>query len=97
MLIDVGYKTGDTISVRLNTGEEVVATLIEENQNQVTLERPMVVARGPEGLGLIPLMVTAEPDARLTVNMSAVITITKTNAQVASGYTQQVTGLAVPG
>ena len=62
MLIEIPYKNGDTVSLKLSSGEEIVARLVEENDTQFTLKKPMVLIMGADGLGLAPYMFSVNPD-----------------------------------
>jgi hypothetical protein len=95
MLIDTPYKIGDTVSLKLTTGEEVVARLEEETGTVYTLHKPMVLIAGQQGLGLAPFMFSVSPDAKFKINSSVVTCILKTEKELASQYTQQTTGIAV--
>lgn len=97
MLIETPYKKGDVITVRLITGEEVVAGFIEESDTELTVDRPAVVFRSQEGMGLMPLLSTVEPTQKIRLRQNVVMLACKTNQDIASVYTQQVTGLTVPG
>ena len=95
MLIDTPYKVGDTVSLKLTSGEEVIARLEEETGTTYTLHKPMVLVAGQQGLGLAPFMFSVNPDAKFKVNASTVTCILKTEKELASQYTQQTTGIAV--
>lgn len=96
MLIETPYKKGDVITVRLITGEEVVAGFLEETDAELTVDRPAVVFRSQDGMGLMPLLSTVEPTQKVRLRQGCVMLACKTNQEIASVYTQQVTGLTVP-
>ena len=56
MLIDIPYKVGDTVSLKLISGEEIVARLENEQSANYTLKKPMVLIAQEKGLGLAPFM-----------------------------------------
>ena len=95
MLIETPYKVGDTISLKLTSGEEVVARLEEETDATYTLHKPMVLVAGQQGLGLAPFMFSVSQDAKFKVNAGVVTCVLKTEKELASQYTQQTTGIAV--
>ena len=43
MLIETPYKNGDTVSLKLSSGEEIVARLDEETPTKFVLTKPMVL------------------------------------------------------
>lgn len=95
MLIDIGYKENDVISIKLNSGEEIVGKLLEEKDSQLILEKPLSLTATPEGMGLAPFMFTVDPESKFQINKSSVICVTKTQSEMASNYTQNTTGLTV--
>ena len=95
MLIEAPYKNGDTVSLKLSTGEEIVARLEEESGSHYQLHKPMVLVAGQQGLGLAPFMFSVNPDSKFRINASVVTCILKTEKELASQYTQQTTGIAV--
>ena len=95
MLIETPYKNGDTVSLKLNSGEEVIARLEEETDSQLTLHKPMMLVANQQGLGLGPFMFSVSPDSKFKINRHSVLCVVKTEKELASQYTQQTTGIAV--
>lgn len=95
MLIEIPYKTGDTVTLKLISGEEVVGRLGEPNQDVVTLTKPMTFIMGPQGLGMVPYMFSAPQDAKIKIKESAIVAIVKTDDQINKQYIQQTTGLSL--
>lgn len=95
MLIEVAYKTGDTVSVKLISGEEVVGRIGEPANGEIVLTKPMTFIMGPQGLGMVPYMFSAPQDAKIKIKDNAVVAIVKTDEQVNKQYLQQTTGLTL--
>jgi len=95
MLIDTPYKNGDIVSIKLNSGEEVIAKLEEETGTHYKLSKPLMVAATQQGLGLAPFMFTVSQESDLKLKASNVLVIAKTEKDMASQYIQNTTGLAV--
>ena len=95
MIIDVPYKVGDVVTLKMIGGDEVVAKLDEVIDGAYILAKALVVMMGQQGFGLAPFVLTANPDARLTISKSSVICITKTFDNVAKEYIKQTTGIVV--
>ena len=95
MIIDTPYKDGDVVTIKMIGGDEVVAKLDETIDGAYILAKPLVVMMGQQGFGLAPFVLTANPDARITVSKACVICVTKTFGNVAKEYTKQTTGLVV--
>ena len=46
MLIDKGVSAGEVITLKLTSGEEIVAKLVEETATHYKLSKPMVIGMG---------------------------------------------------
>lgn len=95
MLIETPYRTGDTVSFKLTSGEEVVARLDEEENGVYKLTKPMMLVVQAQGMGLAPFMFSVSPDAKFSLKSSAVSCIAKTETEIAKQYTAQTTGIQV--
>lgn len=94
MLIETPYKTGDTVSFKLTSGEEIIARLDAEDEKSYTLHKPMVMIVQQQGMGLAPFMFSVSPDAKFSLQAHSVACIVKTEKEIAAQYTQQTTGIA---
>lgn len=93
MLLETTYKKGDTISLKLTSGEEMVANLVEENDTEIVLSKPMVIVAAQQGLALSPFMFSANPDSKVKINQANVLCVLKTVDELGKQYTQQTTGI----
>ena len=94
MLIETPYKNGDTVSFKLNSGEEIVSRLEDENDKEFTLHKPMVLIMGQQGLGLAPFMFSVSKESKFKINKGVVTCAVKTDGDIAKQYTSQTTGIA---
>jgi hypothetical protein len=97
MIIEAPYKIGDTVSMKLSSGEEIIARLSSENDKSYTLSKPMMLAATQQGIGLAPFMFSVTPDTKITLNKTLVITVAKTMKEMADQYIQGTTGLQIAG
>jgi hypothetical protein len=95
MLIETPYKDGDTVSLKLSSGEEIVARLEKEDTKSFTVRKPMVLIMQQEGLGLAPFMFSVSPDAKFVLQATSINCIAKTEGEIAKQYTKQISGIAV--
>lgn len=95
MFIEVPYKTGDTVTLKLISGEEVVGRVGEPTEGLVVLTKPMTFIMGPQGLGMVPYMFSAPQDAKIKIKETAVVAITKTDENVNKQYIAQTTSLTL--
>jgi len=83
-------------SFKLNSGEELIAKIIKISDDYITIEEPVSVAPGPQGIGLIPSMFTADPKAETKLNTKSIAIVSQTEEGVKNKYIQATTGIAVP-
>jgi len=90
------YKINEVYTFRLNSGEEVVAKVLNIENNLITIHDPLSVAPGPQGLGLIPSLFTADPKAATVLNSNSVAISALTDQAIKAKYIEATTGLTVP-
>ena len=61
----------------------------KRNDGYVELDTPLIVGRGPEGFGLMPYMMTVNPESTVTIKMEHILSMGKTNDEISKGYTKQ--------
>ena len=86
MLIETPYKSGDTVSLKLSSGEEIVARLEEETATKFVLNKPMVLIMQQQGLGLAPYMYSVSPNAKFNILATTVSCVAKTEVDIADQY-----------
>ena len=96
MLIENTISNCDVVSFKLASGEEVVATIDEVNDDKYIVTKPLMLTMSEKGLALAPFMFTIEPLAKIQFNASNILCATKTEKQMASQYIATTTGLAMP-
>jgi len=63
MLIEKSkYQSGDIISLKLISGDEIIGRLVEHQGDSYELNRPCVVLTTPEGIGVLQAMFGLDPD-----------------------------------
>jgi hypothetical protein len=65
MLISKGVAVGEVITLKLTSGEELVAKLSEEADGYYKLSNPQVIGMGQQGPGLMPYLFTVSPDREI--------------------------------
>ena len=89
-------QTGQVYTFKLNSGEEVIAKVTGVEDNYVSVETPVSVAPGPQGMGLIQSLFTADPDQKIQINMNCVAIHALTDDGVKMKYIEATTGIKVP-
>ena len=93
--IQVPYRDGDVVSLKLSSGEEMIATLVNETDKTVVVSKPRMLVAGEKGMMLAPYMFTVNPDDKYTIRLNSVICVCKTEETTAKSYSSQTSGIAV--
>jgi len=95
MLIEAPYATGDVVSIRLSSGEEIVGKLLDDNDKTIKLKQPLSAIMSEKGLAMLPFMLTVNPEADLVVNKNQIMITAKSIKEVADHYLQSTTGITL--
>jgi hypothetical protein len=93
MLIDKGITEGEVITLKLTSGEELVARLVEDGPLFYKLKNPMVIGMSPKGPALMPYLFTVDPDKEVRLLKGVVAVAEATDKQFASQFIEQTTGI----
>ncbi len=83
-------------TVKINTGEEVVAKIKEQDELTITLDRPVVIMVSQQGLAFGAFAPTMESANGVAINKSAIVTIGACIDQVATEYSNAVSPIKTP-
>ena len=86
MLISKGVTVGEVITLKLTSGEELIAKLLEEADTYYTLSKPMVIAMGNHGPGLMPYLFTVSPDKDIKLLKATVTVVEATDETFAKQF-----------
>lgn len=93
MLIDKGVTAGEVITLKLTSGEEIVAKLAAETDSHYKLSRPMVIGMGERGPGLMPYLFTVNPEKEVKLSKITVTVVEATDKTFADQFIQSTTGI----
>jgi hypothetical protein len=79
---------------KLNTGEELVARLVEIHDDHMTVEHPILTVLSPQGLQMMPGLFSANMDRTVRLNNSSWAMIAETRDDVRDSWIQATTGIA---
>lgn len=89
----------DVKLIRMHSGEELVAELIEDKGDTLVLGNPIVMVPGRDGnIGFAPWCPLASPDVKsLEVRASYALFITEPNEEVVKNYEEIFSPIITPG
>jgi hypothetical protein len=95
-MTQLALETNQVYTFKMNSGEEMVAKVKHADGNWIVLEEPVSIAPGPQGMGLIPSLFTADPKEEIKLNTNSVSLVSKTDDSVKMKYLEATTGIKVP-
>ena len=102
MLINKQLSDGDVLSLKLVSGEELIAKLVSTGTDSINVQKPLVVNLAMDertkqvGIQMTPYFILcADPDATLTIRESHILVKTLANDAAKSGYIEMTTGLKI--
>jgi hypothetical protein len=95
MLIDKGVTVGEVVTIKLTSGEELIAKLVDDGPMHYKLSKPMVLTGGQQGIGMAPYLFTVNPDKDVRIAKATVTVCEATDKQFADSYISGTTGIAM--
>lgn len=94
--MEINLKNDEVYTFKLNSGEEMVAKVKLSGGEWILIHDPVSVAPGPQGVGLMPTLFTANPESETRLNTNSIAVVAETDESVKTKYIQATTGIAVP-
>jgi hypothetical protein len=94
--MQIALEHNQVYTFKMNSGEEMVAKVKMSGGDWITLEEPVSIAPGPQGMGLVPSLFTADPKEPIRLNTNSVSLVSKTDDSVKMKYLEATTGIKVP-
>jgi len=91
-------KKDTIVTIALNNGVEIIGKFIADDFNSITIYKPRMVQASQQGVGLLNgITITGiEPKGDFQFPKSSVMFMIETVEELAAGWTQQTSGIAVP-
>lgn len=81
---------------KLNSGEELIAKVIQAGGDVIVIEEPVSIAPTQQGMQMIPSVFTADPKGQFKLNTSSVAIYAETDDSIKMKYLEATTGIKVP-
>lgn len=87
------FIVGDIVTIKLLSGDEVMGKFIEDAMGSITLDRPVMLAMTQKGPAMAPVLLTVNPDSKLTFNTQTVMVMAESDSEIGKQYVYQTTGI----
>lgn len=94
--MNIAVETGKVYTFKLNSGEELIAKVTATDSEWIDITDPVSVAPGPQGMGLVPSMFTADVSQKVRLNIRSISLFCITEDGVKMKYIEATTGIKVP-
>jgi hypothetical protein len=94
MLLEKPIKKGSIVTVKLNSGEELIARFETEDDDILDISKVRAISQGQNGIGLIPWMITSQ-SATISINKTTVVAYTQTDEAIAKSYLENTTDITL--
>ena len=89
-------KDGDLVTLKLASGEEVIAKFIGKAETYVSIEKALVLMNGPQGLAFGTFFSTARQDEPFNIAIDKLISIAHINDKISDEYNRVFSKIEVP-
>ena len=90
------YKDGDLITLKLASGEEVIAKYKGNDDSSVSIEKALVLMQGPQGLAFGTFFSTANQDEVIMISKLQIISIAYINDKIEGEYKRIFSTIQTP-
>lgn len=95
MLLEKKFTENEVISLKVSSGEEIIGRYVREDDRYFYLTKPNVLMMNPQGMGMVPYMFTVNPDEDYAITKGSIITLSRTDSDVAKQYLSKTSGIAL--
>jgi len=94
----MNMKENTIVTLVMSNGAEIIGKYIADDFANITVYRPRMVQASQQGLGLVNgiAMTGKEPEGNFSFPKTSVMYMVETVEELAAGWTQQTSGIAVP-
>ena len=89
-------KDGDLITLKLASGEEVIAKFIGKSESYISIDKALVLMQGPQGLAFGTFFSTARQDVPFNIATDKLISIAHINDKIAEEYRRVFSTIKTP-
>ena len=83
-------------TLKLNSGEELIAKVIQAGGEFIQIEEPVSIAPTQQGMQMIPSVFTANPKGEFKLNTNNISLYAETDDSIKMKYLEATTGIKVP-
>ena len=94
--MQISIEPNSVYTFKLNSGEELIAKVIQAGGDFIIIEEPVSIAPTQQGMQMIPSIFTANTKGEFRLNTSNIAIYAITDDSVRMKYLEATTGIKVP-
>ena len=94
--MQIALQNNQVYTLKLNSGEELIAKVVQSGGDWIHLEEPVSIAPTQQGMQMIPSVFTADPKEEFKLNTNSIAIVAITDDSVKMKYLEATTGIKVP-
>jgi len=94
--MQISIQPNTVYTFKLNSGEELIAKVIQSGGDFIEIEEPVSIAPMQQGMQMIPSVFTAEPKGEFRLNTNNVTMYAETEDSIKMKYIEATTGIKIP-
>jgi hypothetical protein len=94
--MQIAIEPNTVYTFKLNSGEELIAKVIQAGGDFIIIEEPVSIAPTQQGMQMIPSVFTANPKGDFKLNTSSIALYAETDDSVRMKYLEATTGIKIP-
>ena len=94
--MQIAIEPNTVYTFKLNSGEELIAKVIQAGGDFIVIEEPVSIAPTQQGMQMSPSVFTANPKGDFKLNTSSIALYAETDDSVRMKYLEATTGIKVP-
>jgi hypothetical protein len=93
MLVSKGYAKDSVVCFKLVNGDEIIAKVIDQQDEGFLVDRPCTVIPGPKGIGLMQSLISGDINKNITISSQHIMMHSEVVPEIESHYIQTTTGI----
>lgn len=94
MILKKPLERGSIVTLKIISGEEVIARYESETDSALVVSKPSVLTSNGTGLGIMPWMISSST-GDVSLNKSTIVTFTPTDEQIAKSYVEATSSIKI--
>lgn len=93
MILEKPKTVGSTVTLKLASGEEIIARYEQETEHSITIKMPVQLVMSERGAAMLPYLMSVDPNRSIVISKSGIIVCELTHTDFDRKYLEVTTGI----